>query len=77
MKLSNRAYDILKFIAQLLLPAIGTLIFALSSAWGGWSWAEPVVGTITAVDVFLGTLLKISTDKYNAMKEEEYNALSE
>lgn len=39
--------------------------------------AEPVVGTITAVDVFLGTLLKISTDKYNAMKEEEYNALSE
>jgi hypothetical protein len=66
---SNKVYDILKFIAQIVLPALGTFIFALSSAWGGWPWAEPVVGTLTAIDVLLGTVLGISTHNYN--KEQE------
>ena len=64
MKLSNRAYDVLKFIAQILLPAIGTLYFALARIWG-FPFAEEIVGTITAVDAFLGALLEISTLQYN------------
>lgn len=63
MKLSNDAYDVLKWIAQILLPAIGTLYFALANIWG-FPCAEQVVGTITAIDAFLGVLLGISTDVY-------------
>jgi hypothetical protein len=63
MKLSNRAYDILKWIAQILLPAIGTLYFALARIWG-LPLAEEIVGTITAVDAFLGVLLGISSANY-------------
>lgn len=62
--LSNRMYDILKFVAQILLPAIGTLYFALARIWN-FPYAEEIVGTITAIDAFLGALLGISTAKYN------------
>lgn len=64
MKISNEAYDILKWIAQYLLPAAGTLYFALSTIWG-LPYGEQVVGTITAVDTFLGVILGISTAQYN------------
>lgn len=66
MKMSNETYDILKFIAQILLPAVGTLYFALASIWG-LPYGEQIVGTITAVDAFLGACLGISTKNY---KEE-------
>lgn len=62
--MSNRTYDVLKFIAQILLPALGTLYFALASIWN-LPYGEQVVGTISAVDAFLGALLGISTKKYN------------
>lgn len=63
MKLNNKLYDILKYIAQIVLPAIGTLYFALSSIWG-LPYGEQIVGTITAVDAFLGALLGLSSNKY-------------
>lgn len=61
--MSNKLYDILKFIAQIILPALGTLYFALASIWG-LPYAEQIVGTITAIDTFLGAVLKISTVRY-------------
>jgi hypothetical protein len=64
MKMSNKVYDVLKFIAQILLPALGTLYFALAQIWH-FPYAEEIVGTITAVDAFLGALLGISTAQYN------------
>lgn len=67
--MSNKLYDVLKWIAQILLPAVGTLYFALAGIWG-FPYAEAVVGTITAVDTFLGVLLGISTLNYNKNKEE-------
>ena len=67
MKFSKKTYDILKYIAQIVLPALGTLYFALASIWG-LPYGEQIVGTITAIDAFLGALLGISTAKYN--KEE-------
>ena len=60
----NNLYDVLKWIAQILLPAVGTLYFALAQIWG-LPYAEQVVGTITAIDAFLGALLGISTHFYN------------
>ena len=65
MKISNACYDTLKWIAQILLPALATLYFALAEIWG-WPYSKEVIGTISAVDVFLGVLLGISTNKYNA-----------
>lgn len=69
MKLSNKTYDVLKVIAQIVLPALGTLYFALASIWG-LPYGEQIVGTITAIDTFLGALLGLSTAQYNKMKEE-------
>lgn len=66
MKMTNKTYDVLKFVAQILLPALGTLYFALASIWG-LPYAEQIVGTITAVDTFLGAILGISTANYNKM----------
>ena len=64
MKMTNKMYDILKWIAQYFLPAVGTLYFALAGIWGP-PYGEQVVGTITAVDTFLGVLLGISSAQYN------------
>ena len=61
--MSNKIYDILKWVAQYFLPAAGTLYFALTATWG-LPYGEQVVGTITAVDTFLGVLLGISTAQY-------------
>ena len=64
MKMTNKVYDILKWIAQYFLPAIGTLYFALAGIWG-LPYGEQIVGTITAVDTFLGVPLGISSAQYN------------
>ena len=70
IKMSNKVYNILKWIAMYLLPAVGTLYFALAGIWG-LPYGEQIVGTITAVDTFLGVLLGISTAQYNkAIKTE-------
>ena len=65
MKLSNKAYDALKWIAQVALPALGTLYAALSGIWGFLPFGEEIVGSIIAIDAFLGVLLGVSTAKYN------------
>lgn len=67
---SNQVYDILKWIAQYLLPAAGTLYFALAGIWG-FPYGEEIVGTITAVDTFLGVLLGISSVQYNRGREAQ------
>ena len=61
--MSNKTYDILKYFAQIVLPALATLYFALSQIWG-FPYGEEIVGTIAAVDAFLGAVLKISSDQY-------------
>lgn len=70
--MSNKAFDVLKYIAQIVLPALATLYFALSQIWG-LPYGEQVVGTITAIDAFLGALLRISTIQYekNGSEDEE------
>lgn len=68
LKMSNDTYDLLKWIAMYLLPALGTLYFALANTWG-LPYAEQVVGSITALDTFIGVILGISTNGYNADKK--------
>ena len=67
---NDKVYDILKWITQLLLPALGTLYFALAGIWN-LPFGEEIVGTITAIDTFLGAILMISTKKYYKNKEEK------
>lgn len=64
MKMSNKVYDVLKWISLIVLPALGTLYFALSGIWG-LPYGEEIVGTIVAIETFLGALLGISTAQYN------------
>ena len=63
MKLCDKTYNVLKWIAQIVLPAIGTLYSALAVIWG-FPYGEEIVGTILAVDTFLGALLGISSAQY-------------
>ena len=58
--MNNKVYDVLKWIAMYLLPALGTLYFALAGIWG-LPYGEQIVGTITAVDTFLGVIPGIGT----------------
>ena len=67
--MSNKMYDILKYIAQIILPAIGTLYFALAGIWN-FPYAEEIVGTITAIDTFLGVVLGISNANYKKKVSE-------
>lgn len=64
MVLNKKVYDILKWLAQIGLPASGALYFGLAEIWH-LPMAAEVVGTITVVDAFLGIILGISTASYN------------
>lgn len=69
--LSNRAYDSLKSLALLVLPALGTIYFILAGPWD-FPNSEEVVGTIVTVDTFLGLLLAYSSKSYNS-SESKYD----
>ncbi len=68
MKLTNKVYNVLKALAQVVIPAIGTLYFALNGIWGAGVLPYPkeVVGSITAFDAFLGVILSLLSSKYKA-----------
>lgn len=61
--MTNKTYDVLKFIAQIVLPALGTLYAALAPLWN-LPYSEQIVGTIVAIDAFLGALLGLSSANY-------------
>lgn len=67
MFLHNKAYDILKWFSMIVLPAIGTLYFTLAEIWG-LPYGEQIVGSIVAIDTFLGVILGVSSAQYNKSK---------
>lgn len=67
--MNNKVYDILKWVAMIVLPAIATLYMAIANIWG-FPYGEEVVGTITAVNTFLGAVVGISAAKYNKTLSE-------
>lgn len=70
MIMSNKVYDVLKFVAQIVLPALATFYLTLAGIWG-LPFGEQVSGTIMALDTFLGAVLMISSNKYNKENKEE------
>ena len=71
--MSNKVYNILKWIAMIVLPALATLYLGLSNIWG-LPYGEEVSTTITLVNTFLGTVLMISTNQYNKRVDTNENA---
>lgn len=69
MKMSNKTYDTLKYIALYVLPALATLILTLGGIWG-IPYSEAIAATITAIDTFLGAVLGISSKKYAEENKE-------
>jgi hypothetical protein len=67
--MSNKIYDVLKWIVMIVLPAIATLYSALAGIWN-LPYGEQIVSTITAAAAFLGTVLMISSVQYNKKKVE-------
>lgn len=73
MLLKDRVYDVLRYVANYVLPGLGTLYFALSQIWG-LPYGEQIVGTATALVTFLNILLGVSNNAYNklvALQKEE------
>ena len=64
MKLSNKVYNVLKWLTMIVLPALATLYFAMAGIWG-FPYGERIVGTITALVTFFGVVLGVSTAQYN------------
>ena len=69
MKMSNKVYDVLKFIAQSVLPALATLWAALGKIWN-WPLVPEITATICAVDVFMGAVLQISSANYSKEQQQ-------
>ena len=69
MKMTNKAYDTLKFIALIILP-ISEFVGAMAHIWG-FAYGAEIVATLVAVDALLGTLVKILADKYHKEQNNE------
>lgn len=67
--ITGKLYNWLKYLAQIVLPALGTLYFTLTGIWNLGN-GEEVVGTIMAIDLFLGVLLGISQTNFNKAIED-------
>lgn len=70
MIMNNKVYDVLKFIAQIVLPAVATFYITLAGIWG-LPFGEEVSGTIMAVDTLLGALLMLSSNAYTKQISSE------
>lgn len=64
LKMKNETYDVLKYVALIIMPALATLYAGLGKIWGLPYTAE-IPATITLLDTFLGSALMISTSNYN------------
>lgn len=70
MKLNNKTYDVLKYIALIALPAIQVFWLTIGKIWD-ISYTVEIGATIGAVALLLGTLLGVSTKNYYESKEAE------
>ncbi len=63
MKFTNQVYDILKWIALIVLPAIATFILLLGDTWG-ITYASQIATTVTGVGTLIGACLQVSSASY-------------
>ena len=75
MIINSKVYDVMKYITMVVLPAVTTLWLAVGSIWG-LPYVEPIGATLSAITVFLGAILGISTSLYN-IREQRKDELTE
>ena len=63
MRLSNETYDLLKKVALIFLPALATLWLTVGKIWA-LPYTTEIGATVTAVSVFLGACLEVSSKNY-------------
>lgn len=63
MIFSNKAFDVLKWLAIVVLPALATFVKVLFPVWN-IPLGDEIAATIVAVDTLLGALLGVSTIQY-------------
>lgn len=68
MIFNNKTYDVLKWIATVVLPALASFVLVLGQIWGWTDLTVPIGATIAALATFLGALLGISSIAYNKAK---------
>ena len=69
MAMDSRVFDIIRFIGEVLLPALGALYFGIAKIWG-LPFGQEIVGTIAVITTFVGAVVGVSRNKYNKLKEE-------
>lgn len=72
--MSNKAFDILRLVGEIIIPAIATFYAAVGAIWG-WPYIEGITGTLAAVTVLIGAIVNGLRRMYN--KKEENNEQSE
>lgn len=73
--MSNRAFDILRLVGEIIIPAISTFYAAVGAIWG-WPYIEGITGTLAAVTVLIGAIINGLRKVYNK-KEEQNNGEKE
>ena len=69
--MSNKVYDVLKYIAQIFLPALTVFVGVILKCFN-IECTDVVITIMTAFDAFLGSVLMISSNNYNKKKEDKY-----
>ena len=68
--LSDKAYNVLKWIALLFMPSLATFIGVVGKVWGMEN-VDAWVTTINAVGIFIGAIIGVSNTVYNKTKETD------
>ena len=69
MKLSNKQYDIIKWVALVVIPALATLVLTVGKIWG-LPYYDNIGATISAIGLFLAAIIGVSTSNYKATAEQ-------
>ena len=71
MKLSNKVYDILKWVALVVMDAVGLFYQTMANIWG-FGYGDEVLSTCAAISLLLGALLGVSSSRYKEENKEEW-----
>lgn len=63
MKLSNRTYDILKWVALVVIPASATLVLTVGKIWG-LPYYDNIGATISAIGLFIAAIIGVSSKDF-------------
>lgn len=66
--MNNKVFDFIRFIGEIVLPALGALYFGIAKIWG-LPFGQEIVGTIAVITTFIGAVVGVSRKKYNDQNE--------